>query len=169
MPRTQSSNQHGYRRYHSARLRTQRLTSREARLVVLVIAAAVLGSVACTATWANASISLQFVTDSVGQWTPHEPEHRLVGATPAEGSECTNTFADEFASLSQATGDVMGQPLGCAHADPATGDVLQATSTGLAVYRPGSHDAMFTDGYRHWALGTQGLVTWEGDAGDPPG
>ena len=77
-------------------------------------------------------------------------------------------FADEFASLSQAIGDTIGQPLECGHADPATGDVLQPTSTGLAIYRAGSHVAIFTDGYRHWALGRQGLVTWEGDTVDPP-
>ena len=78
------------------------------------------------------------------------------------------TFTNEFASLSQAIGDDIGQPIECAHVDRATGDVLQATSTGLAVYRAGSHVATFTNGYRHWALDIQGLIAWEGDAVDPP-
>jgi hypothetical protein len=62
-------------------------------------------------------------------------------------------------SLSRAIGDNIGQPLDSAHVDPATGDVLQPTSTGLAVYRAGSQVAIFTDGYRHGGLGRQGLVT----------
>ncbi len=144
----------------------------EALLLVVVIMTGVVVAAVGTASWANASIRLQIIDEFVGQWSRRAPEHRLVGAIPAAHLLCTTTqpvtFADEFASLSQAIGDNIGQPLECAHADPATGDVLQTTSTGLAVYRVGSHVAMFTDGYRHWALGRQGLVTWEGNAVDPP-
>jgi hypothetical protein len=159
--------------FHSARMRSQLATRREALLVVLVTMAAALTAAAYTATWANSSIRLQIIDEFVGQWARREPEHRLVGATPVAASPCATmegaAFADEFASLSRAIGDIIGQPLECARADPATGDVLQPTSTGLAIYRGGSHLAIFTDGYRHWALGSQGLVTWEGDAVDPPG
>jgi len=153
-------------------LRTQQPTPGEALLLVPVIVAAVVASAAGTATWANSSIRLQIIDELVGQWAPHEPAHRLVGVIPGAASQCATTqhatFADEFASLSRAIGDNIGQPLECAHADPATGDVLQPTSTGLAIYRAVSHVAIFTDGYRHWALGRHGLVTWEGDAVDPP-
>jgi len=172
MPRASATSEQRYVPFQAARLRTQQPTRVEALLLVLIIVAAVVAAAAGTATWANSSIRLQIIDEFVGQWVPHEPEHRLVGAAPAAASRCATTqrvtFADEFASLSQAIGDTIGQPLECGHADPATGDVLQPTSTGLAIYRAGSHVAIFTDGYRHWALGRQGLVTWEGDTVDPP-
>jgi hypothetical protein len=133
---------------------------------------AAMAAAVSTAAWANSFIRLHIIDDVVGQWARHEPEHRVVGAVPGAAPLCATTqratFAPEFASLSQAIGNAIGQPLECAHVDPATGDVLQATSTGLAVYRAGSHVAIFTDGYRHWALDTQGLVAWEGGAVDPP-
>jgi hypothetical protein len=104
--------------------------------------------------------------------TQHEPEHRVVGATPAAASRSATTqpatFADEFASLSEAIGDKIRQPLECAHLDPATGNLVQPTSTGLAFSRAGSKVSMFTDVYRHRALGKQGLVTWEGNRVDAP-
>jgi hypothetical protein len=154
-------------------LQAQQSTRGEALLVVVTIVAALVAAAAVgSATWARFSISLQIIDDVGGQWARREPEHRQVGAIPDADPVCATklpeTFADEFNSLSQAIGDTMGQPLDCPHADAATGDVLQPTSTGLAVYRARSHVAIFTDGYRHWALGRHGLVTWEGDAVDPP-
>jgi len=105
MPLVSATSEQRYVPFQSARLRTQQPTRGEALLLVLVIMAAVVASAAGTATWANSSIRLQIIDEFVGQWAPHEPQHRLVGAIPAAASRCATTqratFADEFASLSQ--------------------------------------------------------------------
>ena len=57
----------------------------------------------------------------------------------------------------------MGDALTCEYGDPGgSGDVLQQTTTGLAVYREGTNTPEFTDGWNHWALTGQGVVTWSG-------
>jgi hypothetical protein len=172
IPRAIASGEEHSVGFERARLQMQQPRRGEALLLSVVIVAAAVAAAVRTAAWANSSIRLQIVDDVVGQAARREPEHRLVGAMPAAAPRCSSapraTFTNEFATLSRAIGNDVGQPTECAHVDPATGDVLQATSTGLAVYRAGSHLAIFTDGYRHWALDRQGLVTWEGDAVDPP-
>ena len=78
-------------------------------------------------------------------------------------------FSLGFADLKLRLGDTMGEPLECEHSDFATGDALQTTTTGLAFYRSRTNIPMFTDGWKHWALTGSGLVSWEGEAIDPPG
>ena len=64
----------------------------------------------------------------------------------------------------------MGDPLECEHADPATGDTVQHTTTGLAMYQPSLGLLTFTDGWHHWALTERGLLRWESmDSRLPPG
>jgi hypothetical protein len=70
--------------------------------------------------------------------------------------------------LQQHIGDAMGQPLECEHVNPDTGDRLQRTTTGLAVYQPSSHVSSFTDGWRHWTLAPDGLSTGVGTSSTPP-
>lgn len=77
-------------------------------------------------------------------------------------------FAHGFADLQARLGPIMGEPIECEHADSASGDVLQHTTTGLAFWRQSTNTPTFTDGYRHWALTSRGLVAWEGSAIDPP-
>lgn len=77
-------------------------------------------------------------------------------------------FANGFASLQGRLGAIMGEPLECEHEDGASGDTVQQTTTGLAFWRRSTNTPTFTDGYRHWALTTRGLVAWEGSAVDPP-
>jgi hypothetical protein len=74
-----------------------------------------------------------------------------------------------FAALQARLGATMGQPIECEHTDPASGDAVQRTTTGLAFYRKSTNTPTFTDGWRHWALTPSGLVYWEGTAIDPPG
>ena len=62
-------------------------------------------------------------------------------------------FALGFAALAQ-SGVPMGSSLECEHANPANGDTLQKTSTGLAFYRKSTNTPTFTDGYNHWGLTT---------------
>jgi hypothetical protein len=78
-------------------------------------------------------------------------------------------FGSNFADLSSQVGAAMGTPVSCEYADPAgSGDTLQATSTGLAIYRRGSGIPTFTNGSDHWALVGSSLVTWTGTSVDPP-
>jgi hypothetical protein len=45
---------------------------------------------------------------------------------------------------------------------------LQQTTTGLAFWRKATNTPTFTDGSRHWALTSGGLVAWTGPSVDPP-
>lgn len=78
-------------------------------------------------------------------------------------------FGLGFADLKFRLGDRMGEPLECEHTDPTNGDALQTTTTGLAFYRSSTNVPMFTDGWKHWALTSYGLMFWEGTSVDPPG
>ncbi len=77
-------------------------------------------------------------------------------------------FVLGLAELKRQVGELMGEPLECERIEPASGDTVQATTTGLAYYRPRSNVPAFTDGWQHWALTERGLVTWEGESPDPP-
>jgi hypothetical protein len=76
-------------------------------------------------------------------------------------------FVLGFAELKHQLGDTIGEPLECEHPNPANGDTLQQTSTGLAMYRPSTGELNFTDGWHHWALAPGGLVAWEGQDSPP--
>src|SRR5215212_8346490 len=79
------------------------------------------------------------------------------------------TFEGRFAELKGTIGDVMGDPMECAHVDNASGDTVQRTSTGLAYIRASTGVPTFTNGSHHWAITPMGLVEWDGPAADPPG
>jgi hypothetical protein len=136
----------------------------------MVLILVVLGAVAVAATtarWANAAIVLP---SSEGVITgQRHAERPLVGAEPAKpGAADCAAFRAEFAALKNTLSETIGQPLECPHVDAATGDTLQRTSTGLAIFRRQSQTPTFTDGYHRWALSAGGVVTWQGDALDPP-
>jgi hypothetical protein len=89
------------------------------------------------------------------------------------GQGCPDSTSPQLSpnlvDLHQALGDLMGAPSGCSLVD-ADGSTIQATTTGLAVYRP-SGMSVFVSGQRHWALTGQRLQTWTGswhDGLDPP-
>jgi hypothetical protein len=70
--------------------------------------------------------------------------------------------------LSQQLGDTMGQPLECPHPSGDSDDIVQQTSTGLAIVRANTGAPTFTDGSTRWALIGSEVVSWT-DAGlDPP-
>ena len=73
-----------------------------------------------------------------------------------------------MAALHDRLGDSMGTPLECEHGTGTPGNTVQQTSTGLAAYDGASNSEAFTDGWRHWALTPQGLLTWEGTTAEPP-
>jgi lipoprotein-anchoring transpeptidase ErfK/SrfK len=77
-------------------------------------------------------------------------------------------FVLGFAALAVRLGDTMGNPLECEHVHEASGDTHQRTTTGLAYYRPETNTAILTDGWHHWALVEDRIVTWAGRSADPP-
>ena len=78
-------------------------------------------------------------------------------------------FGLGFATLSIQLGPLMGNPTSCQYSDPSgSGDTLQDTDTGLAIYRVATNTATFTNGSDHWALVASTVVHWTGDALDPP-
>jgi hypothetical protein len=79
----------------------------------------------------------------------------------------TPVFAFGFKSLSEVLGDQMGRPLECEHGDPLTGDTMQMTTRGLAVYRVCTNTPAFNRDTEHWALTPDGPVYWAGEQSDP--
>ena len=77
-------------------------------------------------------------------------------------------FVFGIADLQQRLGPTMGQPTECEHVDPASGDTVQRTSTGLAYFRPSINTSMFTDGSTHWALADGTVVLWRNESVTPP-
>jgi hypothetical protein len=138
-------------------------------LIVMLIAAALVAS--STGRWASTAIVVPSTEVFSASLALTHPQRPLVGATPGESMPAPDcrSFSSVFAALDDSIHDTMGQPLECPHTDPNTGDTLQATSTGLAIFRHESQTATFTDGYRRWAVGTRGVVRWEGETLDPPG
>jgi LacI family transcriptional regulator len=90
------------------------------------------------------------------------------GGAPSCPAGSQPRFVLGFARLKQQLGATMGDPLECEHADPMTGDTVQRTTTGLAIYRPREGLPIFTDGWHHWALTDHGVVRWESTDIDAP-
>jgi hypothetical protein len=77
-------------------------------------------------------------------------------------------FSNGLAELHAQVGDAMGTPVECEHSASVVGDTVQQTSTGLAAYDSLTNTETFTDGWRHWELSADGLVTWQGTSAEPP-
>jgi hypothetical protein len=77
-------------------------------------------------------------------------------------------FQQGFAGLKALLGARMGDPTECEHLNAATGDTLQGTTTGLAIFSKSSNLATFTNGGDHWALKPDGLAHWSGPSAEPP-
>src|SRR5690349_20884142 len=101
-------------------------------------------------------------------WSPAEGARAAYPGCPSGG---TPSFTFGFADLRSQVGSPMGDPIECEHAETATGDTYQRTTTGLALYRRDTNTAMFTNGQEHWALTAGGIVHWTGWHGSaaPPG
>src|SRR5437879_6269466 len=76
----------------------------------------------------------------------------MAQSAPFCGDAQSVDWLDAFAPLTEQLGDVMGDPVECAHQTSDGGDTVQATSTGLAILRSPSGLATFSDGTTHWAL-----------------
>ena len=99
------------------------------------------------------------------------PTPAAVIAAPA-ASSCSDGEALRFnqglAALKARLGERMGTPIECERVDAASGDTLQATTSGLAYYRRATNTATFTNGWDHWALSATTVVYWAGEQVEPP-
>ena len=78
-------------------------------------------------------------------------------------------FSLGFADLKAYVGDAMGDPVTCEYGDPnGSADVYQDTTTGTTVFRAATSASIFTAGSDHWAITTDGPVSWSGPDIDPP-
>jgi hypothetical protein len=112
---------------------------------------------------------------------PPEPKPPFVPAIPAPAlpgpvvptdanGGSPPEFVLGFAFLKQQLGPTMGTPLEAEHGVTDSCDTQQLTSTGLAYWRCSTNTMTFAadpDGLVHWAWLDQ-LVTWRGEAADPP-
>jgi hypothetical protein len=89
-----------------------------------------------------------------------------VGASAQVAPYCQPDQAPQFrlglAHLKAQVGLDMGDPIECEHADAQSGDVLQQTTTGLAIHFSTSDMPTFTTGHDHWALTPDGVAHWTG-------
>ena len=76
-------------------------------------------------------------------------------------------FSFGFYELSQQLGGIIGQPTECEHGVGGTGDTVQRTTTGEAVYRWCTNTPTFTRGQEHWMLVPGGVEYWTGEDTPP--
>ena len=95
-------------------------------------------------------------------------------ASATAGSACEQSdyppFGLAFVRLRAELGEVMGVPTTCVQ-PAANGDLLQRTSTGLAIYRTQTGAVLFASDEQHWALVGDALIRWTGNwhnGFDPP-
>jgi probable HAF family extracellular repeat protein len=87
---------------------------------------------------------------------PGFPQGRAVLLTPAAPARPCG-FVLGFAALHAALPAVVGDCLDDEGHNPANGDALQHTTGGLLVWRKADNWTAFTDGYRTWVNGPNGL------------
>lgn len=108
---------------------------------------------------------------AAGATADRPPAAATAAPTPA-GPFCgpgeAPKFVLGFARLRERVGAAMGDATECEHPNAANGDSLQQTSTGLAVFQKSDGSLRFTDGWHHWLLRGDELVSWEGTEADPP-
>ena len=78
----------------------------------------------------------------------------LSGTTHAEAE---HHFQLGFKSLADQIPGIVGEPLEDEHYNPANGDSLQQTTTGLMVWQKADNWTAFTDGAHTWVNGPQGI------------
>lgn len=167
--------------------RTRARTAGSAELVYLLVVVAAGGA---TFWWAGQQFgmdlsSLATVASVLGireaqplRYDPRAATHRPatepapVVVAPEEAPFCnpgeTPAFGLGLAELKAQLGDTMGTPVECLHGSSTAGDAVQRTTTGLAAYNKASDTLTFTDGWRHWALRSGSVLSWEGTQSDPP-
>jgi hypothetical protein len=95
-------------------------------------------------------------------------DQSALGTAPYCQAGQTPAFSNALGVLKAQLGDTMGAPLECEHASTTLGDTVQQTTTGLAAYTKVTNTVTFTDGWHHWALRNDDLLSWEGTESSPP-
>lgn len=78
-------------------------------------------------------------------------------AAPARAAPADCEFVLGFQTLRAAIADVLGECLEDVRYDPDTGDAYQMTAAGMLFWRKADNHTAFTDGYRTWVMGPEGL------------
>jgi hypothetical protein len=99
---------------------------------------------------------------------PAAPLEAAPGAACSPAEKPLPVLVPPVIMLMAVLGQTVGEPLECVHGNVENADLLQQTSTGLLVYRTLSGTAVFTNGYVHWAMTSDGLLRWFGSGLDPP-
>jgi hypothetical protein len=71
-------------------------------------------------------------------------------------------FQFGFADIARAIGTEAGSPTECEHGDDSSGNTLQATTTGVAIYYWCTNTSTFNRGQDHWMLTPAGVEHWTG-------
>lgn len=79
----------------------------------------------------------------------------IIRSEPAEAAGCQYVLG--FKALHDLIPDVVGDCKADQHSNPQNGDALQETTKGLLVWRKADNWTAFTDGYRTWINGPDGL------------
>jgi hypothetical protein len=99
---------------------------------------------------------------SLTAWSPPVAAQQLLTCPPGQSP----SFAVRFASLQERLGPIMGDSIECERTDPVTGNTVQQTTTGMALYEKESQALVFTNGREHWALTPDGFTHWYGWHGE---
>jgi hypothetical protein len=99
----------------------------------------------------------------------------LPGAASAQAAPGCQ-FVLGFAALHDSLATIVGDCLDDEQHNPANGDALQHTTHGLLVWRKADNFTAFTDGYRSWVNGPNGIqerlntqrFAWEANPGGLP-
>lgn len=102
--------------------------------------------------------------------TPQATPRPTATPRPARAPTSRWQFTLGFKALADQIPDVVGQPLENARVDPKTGDIVQATTTGMMYWKKSANLTYFTDGSTTWVVGPNGLQSrpngetfdWEG-------
>jgi len=97
-----------------------------------------------------------------------DADQAALGTAPYCQAGQSPAFSSGMSTLKAQLGDTMGTPLECEHASTTLGDTVQQTTTGLAAYTKVTNTVTFTDGWHHWALRNDDLLSWEGTESSPP-
>ena len=103
--------------------------------------------------------------------TVRRPAPAAASSSSAANDACraaAPSFVHGLATLKEALGSSMGEPLECERVVDAAGNTEQRTTTGLAYYRAATNTAAFTNGAEHWALTSTGVAHWTGPELEPP-
>ena len=170
------------------RFRYQSSSSPWRSLVLLLWCALAGGALVLLAQWAGlinsaplreaAFLALEATSPARESAQTAPPPAMLTEASPLRASApiaapeaCTPEsprFVNGASRLRSTLGGRMGEAMECERPVDGLGSTEQRTTTGLVYYRAQTSTVAFTNGWDHWAVASNGLVHWTGEAVEPP-